>query len=42
MQHVSIRAPYEANLEEVTPLPNEFYSPEGGGFKPKLVSDALA
>ena len=26
-------------MEEVTPLPNEFYPPEGGGFKPELVFD---
>jgi len=32
---VSIHAPKEANLEEVTPpLPKEFYFPEGGCFKP--------
>jgi tetratricopeptide (TPR) repeat protein len=31
---VSIHAPEGANLEEVTPLPNKFYPPEGGGFKP--------
>ena len=37
--HVSIHAPYGANLEEVTPLPNEFYPPEGGGFKPGSVFD---
>ncbi|MCW2311149.1 hypothetical protein M2244_000877 [Rhodoferax antarcticus] len=37
--YVSIHAPYGANLEEVTPLPNEFYPPEGGGFKPGSVFD---
>lgn len=36
---VSIPAPLGANLEEVTPLPNEFYPPEGGGFKPESVLD---
>jgi hypothetical protein len=36
---VSIHAPFEANLEEVTPLPNESYPPEGGGFKPEFVFD---
>ncbi len=36
---VSIHAPFGANLEEVNPLPNEFYAPEGGGFKPDLVLD---
>ncbi|MCW2313667.1 hypothetical protein [Rhodoferax antarcticus] len=40
--NVSIHAPYGANLEEVTPLPNEFYPPEGGGFKPGSVFDKLA
>ena len=28
-----------ANLEEVTPLPNEFYPPEERAFKPGLASD---
>ena len=37
--HVSIHAPDGANLEEVTPLPNQFYLPEGGGFKPEFVFD---
>ena len=37
--HVSIHAPFGANLEEVTPLPNKFYPPEGGGFKPESVPD---
>ena len=39
--NVSIHAPYGANLEEVTPLPNEFYPPEGGGFKPGSVFDEV-
>ena len=39
--HVSIHAPSGANLEEVTPLPNELYPPEGGGFKPKRVFDQI-
>lgn len=34
---VSIHAPFGATLEEVTPPPNEFYLPQGGGFKPELV-----
>ncbi len=40
--YVSIHAPCEANLEEVTPPKNEFYSPEGGGFKPELVFDEIS
>ncbi len=39
MTHVSIQAPFGANLEEVTPLPNEFYPPEGGRFKPEFGFD---
>ena len=40
--NVSIHAPFGANLEEVTPLPNKFYPPEGGGFKPESVLDERA
>ncbi len=36
---VSIHAPDGTNLEEATPLPNEFYPPEGRGFEPELVFD---
>ncbi len=37
---VSIHASEGANLEEVSPLSDEIYRPQGG-FKPKLVLDAL-
>jgi hypothetical protein len=36
---VSIYAPCGANSEEVTPLSNKFYPPQGGGFKPALGFD---
>lgn len=40
--NVSILAPDGASsLEEVTPIPNKFYSPEVGGFKPELVFDEI-
>lgn len=38
---VSIQAPERVTLEEVIPLSDEIYHPQGGGFKPKLVLGAL-
>ena len=42
VKNVSIHAPDGANLKEVTPLPNEFNPPEGGGFKPEFIFDEAA
>lgn len=36
---VSIHASDRANLEEISPLSDEIYRPQGGDFKPKLVLD---
>ncbi len=40
--YVSIHAPGGANLETLSPPPDEFYFPEGKSFKPELIFDEIS